>query len=130
MGWLAGVGGHDHPERERELRNCDALPTLSPRTVALAAIVNPRFAKLVYIIGIGTASNRKGMRRGNVNNIDATVASIQAAVDEAENMAGCEISQVYAALSGPAVRGLNSPGVVAIKDKEVRDAMRTNGTAR
>jgi cell division protein FtsA len=37
-------------------------------------------------------------------------------------MAGCEISTVYAAISGAHVRGLNSHGIVAVKDKEVRDA--------
>lgn len=73
----------------------------------------------VDIIGIGTSPS-KGMRRGNVVNIDATVSSIRAAVDEAENMAGCEISSVYAAISGPNVRGINNNGIVAIKDKEIR----------
>src|SRR5258708_15589156 len=75
----------------------------------------------VDIIGIGTAPS-KGLRRGYVVNIDATVSSIQQAVDEAENMAGCEISSVYAAISGPHVRGFNKDGVVAVKDKEVREA--------
>jgi len=75
----------------------------------------------IDIIGIGTAPS-KGVRRGSVVNIDATVSSIRQAVDEAENMAGCEISTVYAAISGPHVRGFNKDGIVAVKDKEVRDA--------
>jgi cell division protein FtsA len=37
-------------------------------------------------------------------------------------MAGCEISVVHAAISGAHVKGLNSHGIVAVKDKEVRDA--------
>src|SRR5439155_22616726 len=64
----------------------------------------------------------RGMRRGNVVNIDSTVQAIQQAVDEAENMAGCEITTVYAAISGPHVRGLNKNGIVAVKDKEIREA--------
>jgi cell division protein FtsA len=99
----------------------DIIVALDIGSSKVACIVGEVTDDGVDIIGIGTAPS-KGMRRGNVNNIDATVASIKAAVDEAENMAGCEISQVYAAISGPAVRGLNSPGVVAIKDKEVREA--------
>lgn len=75
----------------------------------------------VDVIGIGTAPSR-GLRRGVVVNIDSTVSAIQAAIDEAENMAGCEIQTVYAAISGAHVRGLNSHGIVAVKDKEVRDA--------
>ena len=90
-------------------------------TTKIACIVGEVTEDGVDIIGIGTSPS-KGLRRGYVVNIDATVASIQSAVDEAENMAGCEISQVYAAISGAHVRGLNSHGIVAVKDKEVRGA--------
>ena len=90
-------------------------------TTKIACIAGEVTEDGVDIIGIGTAPS-KGLRRGYVVNIDATVSSIQQAVDEAENMAGCEISTVYAAISGAHVRGLNSHGIVAVKDKEVRDA--------
>ncbi len=89
-------------------------------TTKIACIAGEVTEDGVDIIGIGTAPS-KGLRRGTVTNIDATVAAIQQAVDEAENMAGCEITTVYAAISGPTVRGLNSHGIVAVKDKEVRD---------
>ena len=90
-------------------------------TTKIACIVGEVTEDGVDIIGIGTAPS-KGMRRGNVVNIDATVTSIRQAVDEAENMAGCEISSVYAAISGAHVRGLNSHGIIAVKDKEVRES--------
>jgi cell division protein FtsA len=90
-------------------------------TTKIACIAGEVTDDGIDIIGIGTAPS-KGLRRGVVVNIDATVASIQAAVDEAENMAGCEISTVYAGISGAHVRGINSHGIVAVKDKEVRDA--------
>jgi cell division protein FtsA len=90
-------------------------------TTKIACIAGEVTEDGVDIIGIGTAPS-KGLRRGVVVNIDATVASIQQAVDEAENMAGCEISTVFAAISGAHVRGLNSHGIVAVKDKEVREA--------
>src|SRR5574338_532538 len=90
-------------------------------TTKIACIVGEVTDDGVDIIGIGTSAS-KGLRRGCVVNIDATVASIQQAVDEAENMAGCEISTVYAAISGAHVLGLNSHGIVAVKDKEVREA--------
>ena len=88
-------------------------------TTKIACIAGEVTEDGVDIIGIGTAPS-KGLRRGYVVNIDATVSSIQQAVDEAENMAGCEISSVYAAISGPNVRGINNNGIVAIKDKEIR----------
>lgn len=90
-------------------------------TTKIAAIVGEVTEDGVDIIGIGTAPS-KGLRRGVVVNIDSTVSSIQAAIDEAENMAGCQITTVFAGISGAHVRGLNSHGIVAVKDKEVRDA--------
>lgn len=72
----------------------------------------------VDIIGIGTHSS-EGLRKGVVTNIEATVDSIRHAVDEAELMAGCEISNVYTGIAGGHIKGMNSHGIVAVKDKEV-----------
>ena len=75
----------------------------------------------IDIIGIGTHPS-KGLRKGVVVNIEATVASIRQAVEEAELMAGCEISTVYTGIAGGHIKGFNSQGIVAVKDKEVREA--------
>src|SRR5690349_10343482 len=104
-----------------KLKSSEIIVGLDIGTTKIACIAGEVTEDGIDIIGIGTAPS-KGLRRGYVVNIDATVASIQQAVDEAENMAGCEISTVYAAISGAHVRGLNSHGIVAVKDKEVRDA--------
>ncbi|HHM05389.1 MAG TPA: cell division protein FtsA [Gammaproteobacteria bacterium] len=73
---------------------------------------------LIEITGIGSHPS-KGLKRGVVVNIDATVQSIQRAVEEAELMAGCEIHSVHAGIAGSHIRSLNSHGIVAIKDREV-----------
>jgi cell division protein FtsA len=54
-----------------------------------------------------------------VVNIEATVTSIQRAIEEAELMAACDIETVYAGIAGSHVRSLNSHGIVAIRDREV-----------
>lgn len=72
----------------------------------------------IEVIGIGTHESR-GLRRGVVVDIDSTVQSIQRAVEEAELMAGCEVSSVYASISGNHVQCKNSPGIVPIRDGEV-----------
>ena len=72
------------------------------------------------VAGLGTASAH-GLKRGVVVNIDATVQSIEKAIEEAEHMAGCEITTVYAGIAGGHIKGLNSHGTVAVKDREVRD---------
>ena len=57
-----------------------------------------------------------------VVNIEATVQSIQQALKEAELMADCKITHVYTGITGSHIRGINSSGMVAVKDKEVTPA--------
>lgn len=73
------------------------------------------------IIGIGSHPSR-GLKKGAVVNIEATVQSIQGAVEEAELMAGCRIHSVHAGIADSLVRSLNSHGIVAIRDREVQEA--------
>ncbi len=73
----------------------------------------------VNIVGIGSKPSR-GLKKGVVVNIESTIQSIQSAVEEAELMAGCQIHSVYAGIAGSHIRSLNSHGIVAIRDKEVR----------
>lgn len=70
------------------------------------------------IIGIGTTPS-KGLRKGVVINIDATVDSIKKAVEEAELMAGVPIQGAYVGIAGGHIKGFNSHGVVAVKTREV-----------
>ncbi len=72
----------------------------------------------VNIIGLGTSPSR-GLRKGVVINIEATVESIQQAVTQAETMAGAPITSVFAAISGSHIKGFNSHGIVGIKNREV-----------
>lgn len=72
----------------------------------------------IEVIGIGSTPSR-GLKKGVVINLEATVVSIQRAVEEAELMAGCEISSVYTGIAGSHVKSLNSHGIVAIREKEV-----------
>jgi len=90
-------------------------------TTKICAIVGEVTDDGIDIIGIGSHPS-KGLRKGVVVNIEATVASIKRAIEEAELMAGCEINTVYTGIAGGHVKGFNSQGIVAVKDKEVREA--------
>ena len=83
------------------------------------------------VIGLGHHES-KGLKKGVVVNIEATVESIQAALEEAELMADCKIRNVYTGIAGSHIRSFNSRGMVAIKDKEVTaaDVARVIETAR
>jgi cell division protein FtsA len=70
------------------------------------------------IIGVGHHKS-KGLKKGVVVNIEATVNSIKRAIEEAELMAGCHIHSVYTGIAGSHIRSFNSHGIVAIRDKEV-----------
>jgi cell division protein FtsA len=72
----------------------------------------------VNVLGVGSSPSR-GLRKGVVINIEATVDAISRAVSQAETMAGCEVSSVFASISGSHISGLNSHGIVGIKNKEV-----------
>ncbi len=73
------------------------------------------------LAGLGVSASH-GLKRGVVVNIDATVQSIQQALKEAELMADCRIARVYTGITGSHIRGMNSSGMVAIKDREVAPA--------
>jgi len=88
-------------------------------TTKICCIVAEVGPEGIDVVGIGTHPSR-GLRKGVVINIEATVSSIKRAVEEAELMAGCEIASVYAGIAGGHIRGFNSTGVVAVKDKEVK----------
>ncbi len=72
----------------------------------------------VEVVGIGTAASR-GLRKGVVVNIEKTVEAIRRAVEEAELMAACEIRSVIAGSAGSHIKGFNSHGVVAVRNREV-----------
>ena len=94
--------------------NSELIVGLDIGTTKICAVVGEPSDTGIDIIGIGTSPS-KGLRKGVVVNIDETVQSIRKAVEEAELMAGCEISCVYAGIAGGHIKGVNSHGVIAIK---------------
>jgi cell division protein FtsA len=84
------------------------------KTCAVIGFINEN--NQIEIAGVGVAPS-KGLKNGVVVNIDNTSASIVKAVEEAELMAGCEISEVYSGITGQHLKGENSRGVVAISNR-------------
>ena len=69
-------------------------------TTKICAIVGEVTNDGIDIVGIGSYPS-KGLRKGVVINIESTVSSIKRAIEEAELMAGCEITSVFAGIAGP-----------------------------
>lgn len=72
--------------------------------------------KKIEVIGIGTADS-KGLRKGVVVNLEATVEAIKKAQEEAELMAGVEIDSAFIGISGAHIKSFNSRGVIAVSGK-------------
>lgn len=83
------------------------------------------------VLGMGSHESR-GLKKGVVVNIEATVAAIQKALEEAELMADCKIASAWTGICGSHIRSFNSTGMVAVKDREVSalDVERAVETAR
>ncbi|MCZ6671196.1 MAG: cell division protein FtsA [Acidobacteria bacterium] len=69
------------------------------------------------VIGIGNSPS-KGLRKGVVVDMDATVESIKCAAEEAELMSGVSVGRAFVGTSGGHIRGFNSRGVVAITSRD------------
>jgi cell division protein FtsA len=100
-------------------------------TSKVCAVVGEMTDRGVEVIGVGSHPSQ-GLRKGVVVNIESTVTSIKKAIAEAELMAGCEIHTVFTGLSGNHIKGFNSHGIVAVKNKEVcqRDLVRVIDAAK
>ena len=74
------------------------------------------------VIGVGTSPS-DGLRKGVVVNLEKTVRSIENAIEQAEQMAGVKVDQVYIGIAGDHIRSYNGRGVVAVAglDNEISE---------
>src|SRR5258708_32745379 len=67
------------------------------------------------VIGMGSSPSR-GLIKGVVVNIESTVNAIKRALEEAELMPDCKISEVCTVSAGGHIRSSRSHGIVQLKD--------------
>src|SRR3989442_4939579 len=106
-----------------------ALDVGRSKVACLVAELRPDAS--LEILGMG-GHESKGLKKGVVVNIEATVGAIQRALEEAELMADCKISSAFVGIAGSHIRSFNSTGMVAGKDRGVGvpDGDRAIETAR
>jgi len=73
------------------------------------------FERTINIVGVAS-SKSKGIRKGQIVDIEAAVESIINSVEAAERMAGYHLDSAYIALGGAHLHSQNSHGVVAVSD--------------
>jgi cell division protein FtsA len=69
------------------------------------------------VVGKGQAPNR-GTRKGNIVNVESTMEALKQASEEAEVMAGIEVSRAFVGVAGTDVRSINSRGMVSVARKD------------
>lgn len=74
----------------------------------------------VNILGVSTVHSR-GLRKGQVVNIEDATASISLSLEAAERMAGTTVGTAFVGIGGNHITSINSHGVVAVSepDKEI-----------
>ena len=70
------------------------------------------------ILGIGSQES-KGLKKGMVVNIEATVNAISRAIQEAELLSLCKVKSVYTGIAGSHIKSKDSDGMVVVREKEV-----------
>ena len=104
-------------QHEIQPRLISALDVGSSKVCAVIAQVDE--SSKLTLSGVGCAPST-GMRKGMVVNVKETIASIEAAVEEAETQADVKMDGVYAALSGEQVRSMNNAGIITVSRSESR----------
>jgi len=69
----------------------------------------------VNIVGVAHSPSR-GIRKGQVVDIEEAVESITTCVEAAERMAGFGVNKAYVSISGDQIESINSSGVVAVNN--------------
>jgi len=95
------------------------------KVVAIAAELDENGHMVV--LGMGThyfennqsGKKQRGLKKGVIISIEATVEAISRAIQEAELMAGRKIKYVYTGIAGAHVKSKDSDGVTVVNGKEI-----------
>jgi len=95
----------------------DLVAGLDIGTSKVCAVIGERTASGgIEITGVGISPST-GLRKGVVVNIEATLRSVEAAIEAAEMMSGRELHSAWTGIGGNHIEGINSRGVVALTGK-------------
>jgi cell division protein FtsA len=100
-------------------RHEELIVGLDIGTTKISAVIVAMGGAQPEIVGVGTAPSR-GLQRGIVTDIDATVESIEQAVEEAESVGDCEIHSVYVGIAGSHISSRNEIGILGLRGRQVR----------
>lgn len=83
----------------------------------IAALIGRVDEEIINILGVSEVASR-GVRKGQIVNIEEASEAINASLDSAERMAGHSIDKVFVSISGVNIESQNSKGVVAVSQPD------------
>jgi len=83
----------------------------------VAALIGKVEEETLNILGVSEVVS-KGIRKGQIVDIEEAASSINTVLDQAERMAGYSISNVFVSISGVHIESKNSKGIVAISEPQ------------
>jgi cell division protein FtsA len=109
--------------KQRIITGIDLGSSKISTLVAQLSVDQVSFEQSIHIIGVSTVESR-GVRKGQIVDIEEAVEAIIESVEGAERMAGFNIDAAFVSLGGAQVSSQNSHGVVAVTDPqgEIGDA--------
>ncbi len=98
------------------MSSSEVLVSLDIGTSEIKVIIGEVQGESLNIIGVGTSASR-GLNKGSIVDIDQTVQSIKAAVEQAEHMVGLKIDSVVVGINGSHIQLQPCHGVVAVQSE-------------
>jgi cell division protein FtsA len=94
-----------------------AIDIGSSKVVALVAQSRDEDSSRIHIVGAASVPSR-GVRKGQIVNIEEAVSAIEESVEAAERMAGFNIPSAWISVGGSHISSQNSHGVVAVSQPQ------------
>ena len=104
------------------MKNADIVVGVDIGSSKIASLIGRIDDDIINILGVSEVAS-KGVRKGQIVNIEEASSAINASLDSAERMAGHSIDQVFVSVSGVNIESQNSKGVVAVSqpDGEIQE---------
>ena len=83
----------------------------------IATLIGKVEEESINILGVSEVI-AKGIRKGQIVDIEEAASSINASLDASERMAGYSVGRVFASISGIHIESQNSKGIVAISEPQ------------
>ncbi len=99
-----------------KMQGLNAIDIGSSKITCLISVPSQESSK-INVIGVATVPS-KGVRKGQIVNIEECVGAITDCVESAERMAGIGVDSAYVSISGEQIASQNSHGLVAIREAE------------